>query len=1268
MPHQRTPNFSNNWWHLKNILGAYPAFERKTEAPSFTDHLHAKAMTAFLTSASLGTPPLDRETVAEVLAGRLKWPSSTNANQFKGTTIPLQFLEENGFVTFYAGWLNVHYRAPRNFDMVDSSLIPLLESISHLQDILYGSNDCIQPHYVCSAPVFENALSGLLGKVAVPELLPSLHLDDGDYHLFPGNENFSPLVSTYLWQAFNELDPATAFKNWITCLRVNCEWAMPVRFELDQFAERNEFDEQLVDWIANDSALQLPVTTLQKQFQNVHAFSSIANPVLTQVTLHIGLDDQRKSAPDETIELAKPTLDTLDSAYPLHIEDGASDLRSVVETSRARWNEPDIFYTGLLATTVESSIHVDGQMLVSSGHVEALLELAESRSVLKHLLFNELPRYECPGYKIFLLSRVSTCNVGLFFLTQRLFFLRNQDDSPAMRSIEKGILHLVRDEYLRTIDAAQDVGELLLEVFEVLSKQINLRAADFSENAEYRNLIDILDGLSHKHAIQLAQSFACLGFPSGDDLGRHRNDHYCYLLGFWLIDRFDNAGGDSTGSLNESTRAALFKRYEAEFKDNMAGKRESLEPTAFFATLPWHKLFLSDRIGRLLELSNNNNKWDLTSGGASKNPIAKASAIRHYLQVLMCVGKPNRIKNGWERVACRAVEVMRTFGFGDQIDHFYLFDSFFDINGYDLWRTFCSYSNAIPESTYCEFVDRCLPHVPLNRLYSLLERTTNIGRSRQLENQIVERQSSETKDMGLQGLKQAFVSAWARGNTVLAEKLLYAAKDMLTQRFGASTHGHVVEMRNEWKAYEYKLKLVKEAERLKDDPREFAQISHDLTIPFKQDNTPFALDEGRFWRDCYFFRRYINAAVLLETEPEKCVSIMDALCKESKSGDHSFMRFAGHAALCEKDKNLSGLRQALLRFFEGIGNVQPDLLPIQWVAAILDAYRSLNDGAEIDAFWGKLSVEQKNRLEALHPYCRSLIDRGDILVAKQILNRYAEHNHGIPDDLGINELITTLAKELPDQMDMRGFIRDLNEQSQRTKVQLAKHYREIVSGEFSDYVDIVGDGQSREKFLCDVVLEVAQELCLRKKNLQIHSRSANKKESCKITDEDLINDWFTSLFDKRMAEARIGFRDQKRAGESASGKSPGEIDGYITDAKNKRVAIFEAFRLFCNNTTVITEHLNKMVSYDNESLSPVFIVAYCDVSDFRELACGYNEFVSKSEYDGFHRPPGNSHALDILSNTDQIWMGSEIRKRGAQEIIFYHLLLNMDGTHSKQST
>ncbi|EEF24466.1 conserved hypothetical protein [Ricinus communis] len=234
-----------------------------------------------------------------------------------------------------------------------------------------------------------------------------------------------------------------------------------------------------------------------------------------------------------------------------------------------------------------------------------------------------------------------------------------------------------------------------------------------------------------------------------------------------------------------------------------------------------------------------------------------------------------------------------------------------------------------------------------------------------------------------------------------------------------------------------------------------------------------------------------------------------------------------------------------------------------------------------------------------------------------------------------------------------------SEQSQRDKFQLAKHYSEILHKEFSEYVDIVAPGKSPDEFLKDIVLEIADELVMRKKNLQMHMTGAHGETSFRITQEDLINDWFTSLFDKRMAEAQIGFRDQKRAGQSGSGHSPGEVDGFITDAKNRRIALFEAFRLFSNDTTVIYDHLNKIANYDNESLSPVFIVAYCDVGDFGALVQRYGNHVVVQDYAGFTGSESTSKTMDMLKHTDHLWLGIEKRRRGPRDINIYHLLLNV---------
>jgi len=88
----------------------------------------------------------------------------------------------------------------------------------------------------------------------------------------------------------------------------------------------------------------------------------------------------------------------------------------------------------------------------------------------------------------------------------------------------------------------------------------------------------------------------------------------------------------------------------------------------------------------------------------------------------------------------RVVEIVRTVGFGSREEAVYLFDTEFYSNKYDLWTSFCSYTNLFNDELYEELVDRCLPLIPLNQLFVLLERCTVIARTQKLQENIACRQ------------------------------------------------------------------------------------------------------------------------------------------------------------------------------------------------------------------------------------------------------------------------------------------------------------------------------------------------------------------------------------------------------------------------------------------------------------------------------------------------------------------------------------------------
>lgn len=1245
-------NYSDNWRHLKSILDGYATRNRSPELYSYSDHIHAKALSIFLAHATLATPKLDRKTVESILTGNLFWPHTLDSGQFVGINLPLSLLEENGLVAFYADWCTVHCQFLRNTDNVDQSLIQLIQAIEYLKDICWGRNDYIQPHFKCCANELERLFATHFGSSSVTELLPDLRLKDGYFKLLPGNQNFSSLVSTNLWFKLREtMESKEAFEWWILCLRVNCEWAMPVLF--DDSEKRTEFNEQLLAYLAQDADLSRPVATLWRQSINENQFSSIVAPVVTHVSLTINAEGNNRSEEQSTIELEKPTLATLSAAYPLPSStDDSSDLEFVRQWQRlGHWREPESFYTWLLVSTIEASIYINGLTLTSCDFVEDLHELATSRPILKHLLFNSVPR-ESTNYMIWLLSRPATCDIALFYLTQRSFASSHRESHSVTLHFDKGYQQLVCHEYLRTIEREPDSGDRLLRVVEFLGERCALHSSDFSKRFEYQFLLCLLDSLSHQHIIQLGQVFIQHPTATEKTPDYQAQQHYWYLLGFWLIERLENTGIEPTGTLSHSLKTTLLRDYKAEFEANLGGLRRSLEPNNFFSALPWHKLVEYESI---LALSNNCCSWQQSLSYENKNNFTVALAIRHYLQVLMYIGRPQRISKSWdwERVSNRVLEIVRTLGFGPREQAIYLFDAAFYANEYDLWTPFCSYANLLQDSLYDDFVARCIPLIPLNQLFVLLERCTVIARAQRLQDAIASQQSLEIENLGLSGLEQAFISAWDTGHIVLVTKLIASAKDFLAQeRFARTNTPLIVKARKVWLNYEYKWQLLKLFETLKHDPIKFAENAHQLQIPHEHHGRTYQEDNRVHWQECERFRRYIIASAYYETNPERCVGIMQALYKETKNSNHSFMLFKGQMALHESKQNATGKLHALSKFLDSLGDTEPDNMPTHWVASILDAYQQLQDSPRINEFWVRLNPDQQARLEIMLPYCNSLIARGEPLIAQQIINHYIELNHQTSEELGLDDLINKLGKALPSELSISQIVQVVNEGSQRSNMQLTKHYRQIVSKEFDDYVAIISPEMLPHEFLKNVVLEVAKELLLRKKNLQMHEVDSQNKINSRITKEDLINDWFTSLFDKRMAEARVGFRDQKRGGQSKSGKSPGEIDGYITDAKNKRIAIFEAFRLFYLDTTVISEHLDKIAGYDNESLTPVFITVYCDVVDFAKLVHDYTQFITNQN-------TNTSSSVETLDKTDHLWLAIDRRLRNHQEIIFYHLLLNM---------
>lgn len=1256
--------YSESWWHLKALLAGYARNASEVKAPSYEDQRHAKALSIFLTHADLATPRLNREAVDAILAGRLQWPR-TRGEPYLGTNIPLSQFEELGLVSFYAGWCATHLNTVEDESVVDPTLIPVIQAIKHLKDIRWGWNGCIQPHYAYDEIDLKHLLQTEFGdRLSVEQLLPELELEGDMFRLKPGNQNFSAEISTQLWADLRRNHhPEETFSRWMMCFRVNCEWAMPVIFDRNQYEERREFNEQLLKFLAEEPTLSTSIDCYVRQSINEHDFSGLIRPTETHRQIAIDLNGNRTASTTTVKELPKPTLSSLEGMYPSSLGEASNALGFVISTHNIRLRGPELFYSWLVSTVVEASIHIEISRLASTGLVEKLVDLANARRpILKYLLYVILPTYDLPNYMALLLARGETSDVAFFHLTKRSFDRSRAPGTAYIQFLEDGYHQLLCREYVQAIQDRPDFLPRFLAVLEMLGEQCAFHSPDFFKQRESRLLLTLLDSLTNKQVSELAHSFAELSFYVEKSSHKQKCQKFRYFLGFWLIDRMDDTGIDPSEVIGNAVRDSLRALYKAEFFANLAGLR-SLEASSFFESLSWKQLFVGVGQNLMLELSSFCDEW--TQKLAYENPqsFQVADAIRHYLQVLISAGRAASETSAQQAIAGRVQEIIRLCGFKNRKKYVRLFEDP-GSDKFDLWQQVCTYSNSFTDELYKDFIVRCAPSVPLNLLFALLERTSVIARGQLLHEAIDKHLSDSDNELGLQALEDAFTSASNTGRTEIASRMLSSAKKILAEdRFTNSTNRNFIRIRKVWQSYEYKFQLLELYESSKQDPASFEKFAFELSIPHDWRSSKFQSDERAHHDECKNFRRQLIATAFCDTDPAKTVRFMKQLYKETNHKHDGFVLLYGHIKLFAINQNKPELKSALSTFLAGAGKEQPDHMNESWVATILEAYH-LSGAEGVDYFWAQLSPEQQGRRLIFTPYCRALLARRDSFTVKKILARYKEINHATLDELEIDELISELAKIEKDAPSTKDFLLIMAESAQRTVVQLQKHYNQIIAKDFEAYVEVVKPDQEPHEYLRDAMLAVAGELVLRKRNLQDKCKDEKGGVSFNgIKLEDWVNDWFVSLFDQRMSHAKLSLRDQKRGGHSASGKGPGEIDGFITSSNNTRVGIFEAFRLFSVDTTTIGAHLNKIAGYDGESLSPVVMVGYCDVKNFPNLVESYKSYVSEQAYKGYRAVEGSPGVLEAIHDVDHIWLGSEIRRRGHKDVVFYHLLINLHYSH-----
>ena len=138
---------------------------------------------------------------------------------------------------------------------------------------------------------------------------------------------------------------------------------------------------------------------------------------------------------------------------------------------------------------------------------------------------------------------------------------------------------------------------------------------------------------------------------------------------------------------------------------------------------------------------------------------------------------------------------------------------------------------------------------------------------------------------------------------------------------------------------------------------------------------------------------------------------------------------------------------------------------------------------------------------------------------------------------------------------------------------------------------------AKSKAVLDDLISVCERLCINMTYTQ-------------NTKEDIITDYIRDNL-KSMGYGQV--LDQTRHGISDSGKDAARVD-LLLEKDNKEVAIIEALKLDCINSSLIKIHVDKAVTHYNALGTPTFLLVYAGSQDFGDFWSRFLNHMSNYDF------------------------------------------------------
>ncbi len=644
--------------------------------------------------------------------------------------------------------------------------------------------------------------------------------------------------------------------------------------------------------------------------------------------------------------------------------------------------------------------------------------------------------------------------------------------------------------------------------------------------------------------------------------------------------------------------------------------------------------------GLLYSLSPNKNRWlELIDVKVIKNELNNGDLYvptmiaKSYFKILLNIFNVTQDIHVAKYINYLAIELGLKVEYGIFADN--------DIRLYD---DYLEILNIFSDSLFDDFFNELCRENSLKDILQLLSHSISSVRQEKIRNIIINISSQlNTEETSLFDIRESISYALYNGFKELSTELIEVYESKATS-----------------KNYQYKEKefyeIVCQKELLdiyNDD------ISND--DKFDKLNAYKITFDDKGWGEnskqikCENYKTFIRAIIFFDDEPIKTYKILANLIEKDLNSIYLINMLSAYLEVYKNDKKKKEKFSYILKEYHTLSKkLQNHKISLFEYQTLFYAYLEIDDEKKFIYLWSEIPKQYKYDLKIFELRCEFLQKNNQSLKAKEYIYQFKEKsNLTLVESKRIEEIEQKVTNNIVIEVENKLKVKVDFQNFNLTLTDAKNYWLQIKNMSDEEHAQIFSKSNNFIEFIKDIILNISKELLNRKINIQ-----RQKEQTLEI--EDIINDWVKSLLEQRMSFLNWHVKDQTRGGKSSSEKSPGEKDLEIFNVENEKLFLFEAFRLFSNDTSTIKEHINKLDGYNADGCKILIVMCYTHTSDFNTLCNNYQKLLSTFDYKGFDKLISLSeHNCDELdTKSSNIKLFKEIRFKNKTPITINHFLLD----------